>query len=215
MASGTKHAVIVSHPSLDSFNLSVAKRYAAIARELGDEVVIRDLYRLGFDPVLKDDERPGSGRSTAADDVKAELAALSGTDVFVIVYPIWFGGPPAILKGYIDRVLGAGITHSEVHDHHSHALMGSKRLVSFTSSGNSRYWFEEQGAWGSLRNVFDTYLTNAFGLAGNDHYHFDCITSLMEPEKLEAHLREVEDAARATCAKFSAGAPAPDYHLRD
>lgn len=215
MASGTKHAVIVAHPSPDSFNLSVARRYAAVARELDDEVIVRDLYRLGFDPVLKADEQPGSGQSPLAEDVKAELALLSGTDVFVLVYPIWFGGPPAMLKGYIDRVLGAGITYSQVHDRRSHGLMGGKRLISFTSSGNSRYWFEGQGAWMSLRNVLDTYLTNAFGLAGNDHYHFDCITSPMNRVKIDARLREVEDVARATCAKFLAGASARDYHLRD
>lgn len=215
MASGTKHAVIVSHPSPDSFNLSVARRYAAVAQALGDEVIVRDLYRLNFDPVLKAEEQPGSVAPTLADDVKAELAVLSGTDVFVIVYPIWFGGPPAILKGYIDRVLGAGITHSEVHDRRSHALTGGKRLVSFTSSGNSRYWFEEQGAWMSMRNIFDTYLTNAFALAGNDHFHFDCVTKTMKEDALEAYLREVEDAARATCARFVAGRPVREYPLRD
>jgi NAD(P)H dehydrogenase (quinone) len=214
MASGTKHAVIVSHPSLDSFNLSVAMRYAAVAKELGDEVIVRDLYRLNFDPVLRADERPGD-KSTLAEDVKAELGTLAGTDVFVIVYPIWFGGPPAMLKGYIDRVLGAGITHAEVHDRRPHALTGGKRLVSFTSSGNSRYWFEEQGAWMSLRNIFDTYLTNAFALASNDHFHFDCVTKSMKEGAVEGYLREVEDAARAICARFVAGKPALEYPLRD
>jgi NAD(P)H dehydrogenase (quinone) len=215
MASGTKHAVIVSHPSPDSFNLSVARRYADVARSLGDEVVFRDLYRLNFDPVLKAGEQPGSEEPTLAEDVKVELAALSGTDVFVLVYPIWFGGPPAILKGYVDRVLGAGITHSEVHDRRPNALTGGKRLVSFTSSGNSRYWFEEQGAWMSLRNIFDTYLTHAFGLADNDHFHFDRVTKSMKEGALDAYLREVEDAARATCARFVAGRPALEYPLRD
>ena len=215
MASGTKHAVIVSHPSLDSFNLSVARRYADVAQALGDEVVVRDLYRMNFDPVLKAEEQPDSEGPVLAEDVKAELAILSGADVFVIVYPIWFGGPPAILKGYIDRVLGAGVTHSEVRDRRSHTLMEGKRLVSFTSSGNSRYWLEEQGAWMSLRNLFDTYLTNAFALAGNDHFHFDCVTGSTEEAMLGAYLREVEDAARATCARFAAGKSMPKYPLRD
>lgn len=215
MAAGTKHTVIVSHPSPDSFNLSVARRYAAVAQELGDEVVIRDLYRLNFDPILKAEEQPGGGEATLAQDVKAELKALSGTDVFVIVYPIWFGGPPAMLKGYIDRVLGAGIRHLEVHDRHSPALTGGKQLVSFTSSGNSRYWFEEQGAWMALRNIFDTYLTNAFALASNDHFHFDCITKAMKEDAVHARLREVEDVARATCARYVAGKPVQEYPVRD
>lgn len=214
MASGTKHAVIVTHPSPDSFTLSVARRYAEVASGLGDEVVVRDLYSLEFDPVLKADEQSGVGMPELAEDVQSELTALSGTDVFVFVYPIWFGGPPAMLKGYIDRVLGAGVTHEAVHDRRWHDLMGGKWLVSFSSSGNSRDWFEHQGTWLSWRNAFDSYLTNAFSMAGNDHYHFGGITKSMEQAKVRAYLREVEDAARATCARFVGGKPAQDYPLR-
>ncbi len=214
MAQGTRHAVIVSHPSPDSFTLSVAQRYATTAKELGDDVVIRDLYRLNFDPILKAEEQPGHAARTLSEDVRAELDILSGSHVFVIVFPIWFGGPPAMLKGYIDRVLGAGVTHADVQGRQGHSLTQGKRLVSFTSSGNSRNWFEDQGAWMSWRNIFDTYLTNAFAMAGNDHYHFDRVTQGMKEETVRSYLREVEDAARATCAKFKGGKPSQEYPLR-
>ena len=48
-----KHVVVLCHPESDSFNAAVAERYCAVVREIGQEVVLRDLYRMEFDPVLK------------------------------------------------------------------------------------------------------------------------------------------------------------------
>jgi NAD(P)H dehydrogenase (quinone) len=59
---------------------------------------------MNFDPVLRRGERKGR----PARDVDQEWALLGKVDVYVLVYPIWFGAPPAMLRGYIDRVFGAG-----------------------------------------------------------------------------------------------------------
>ena len=104
MPNTVKHAVIACHPEHRSFTLSVAERYAKTVRGHGHEAVVRDLYRLRFNLVLRARER----RGVPAPDVNREWGALGKPDVFVLVYPIWFGAPPAMLKGYIDRVFGAG-----------------------------------------------------------------------------------------------------------
>ena len=57
MAQTFKHAVIACHPDEHSFTLTVAERYAETIRGHGHEAVIRDLYRMGFNPVLGSDER--------------------------------------------------------------------------------------------------------------------------------------------------------------
>lgn len=54
---------------------------------------------MGFDPLLKNEERPDRRGSSLSRDVRAELDALTGSDVIALVYPIWFGMPPAMLKG--------------------------------------------------------------------------------------------------------------------
>src|SRR5690606_5110372 len=110
--------------------------------------VVRDLYRLGFDPVLQDEERHGH----PATDVAAEWAVLGKADVFVLVYPIWFGAPPAMLKGYIDRVFGAGRVLGGGGEG---GRLAGTRLVSLTASGTMRAWLSEKGVLGSLRTVFD------------------------------------------------------------
>ena len=73
-----KHALIVCHPEEGSFTLSVARRYAEAVEAHGHEAVIRDLYRMDFDPVLRAEERHGE----PARDVAAEWATLGKVDVF-------------------------------------------------------------------------------------------------------------------------------------
>ena len=148
-----KHAVIACHPEKKSFTLSVAERYAATVRAHGHEVVIRDLYRNRFKPVLRASER----RGTPAPDVVHEWGQLGKIDVYVLVYPIWFGTPPAMLKGYIDRVFGAGRSRGQGGEGGPRERLEGKRLVSLTSSGSMRAWLNEKGVLMSLHNVCDRY----------------------------------------------------------
>lgn len=195
-----KHSVIICHPAASSFTHAVADRYCLAVGEVGHDVVVRDLYAMGFDPVLKDAERPSARGAVLADDVEHELRCLAGSDIFVLVYPIWFGMPPAMLKGYVDRVFGAGFSHRAVHDRMMHPLMNGKALLSFTSSGTSRQWLDEQGAFESLRNVFDTYMRHAFSLRSAHRVHFSNIVENVKKSYAEQCLSDVEQEARKAAA---------------
>lgn len=195
-----RHAVILCHPDPDSFNASVAERYCQSVREVGHEVILRDLYRMDFDPVLKSNERPHLGTMAIADDVAAEIDEIRSADVFVLVYPIWFGTPPAMLKGYVERVFGAGFDHRAMREPKRHSFMADKHLVSLSSSGNSIQWFEEQGAWLSLRNVFDHYLATAFSMASEEHIHFSNIVDPMTAHNIDVELQRVSEFAQKICA---------------
>lgn len=170
-----KHAIIVGHPDAQSFNVSVANAYAEAAAELGHETVLRDLYRIGFDPCLKATERPDAPNFTIADDVRIEQDLLTDCDVFVLVYPIWLGAPPAILKGYIERVFNHGFAFDAFHAGRAQPLLTGKKMISFTSSGSTRAWLEENGVWESLRTIFDDYVAKGCGLEVVDHHHFPSV----------------------------------------
>ena len=204
-----KHAVILCHPESDSFNAAVAKRYCDTVEKLGHEVVLRDLYRMGFDPVLKAEEQAQS-TFVRAPDVASELHVIGGADVFVLVYPLWFAMPPAMLKGYVDRVLGSGMSYHSVHDRERNQLLTGKHLVSFTSSGLSTPWLGEQGAWVSLRNLFDHYLQRGFSMKSAEHIHFDSIGEGLKKRFVDEHLYGVEQAARRICSTIGDG---PDTSL--
>jgi NAD(P)H dehydrogenase (quinone) len=199
-----KHAVILCHPDEKSFNMAIARRYCEAVRKIGHQLVFRDLYRIGFDPVLKSAERPTVGEFELAPDVAAEIDLISDADMFVLVYPIWFGTPPAMMKGYVERVLGAGFPHGAVRQRLPHPMLAGKNLLSFTTSGMTRQWLEEQGAWLSLRKVFDDYLTNAFSLASSDHVHFGSIGDAMSERVAREHLFTVEETARRVCSLLRA-----------
>jgi NAD(P)H dehydrogenase (quinone) len=196
----TRHAVILCHPDHDSFIASVADRYCQAVQNLGHEAIVRDLYRLGFDPVLKSSEKPHSGDGLPCADVAVEIAEIRNADVFVLVYPIWFGTPPAMLKGYVERVFGAGFDHHAIRDQKRHSFLTDKHLVSLSSSGNSIQWLEEQGAWLSLRNVFDHYFAKAFSMASDEHIHFSNIVGDMSAHNVDVELFRVTEFAHKICA---------------
>lgn len=197
MTQTIKHAIIVCHPSEASFTLSAARRYEAAVRAHGHETVLRDLYREGFDPVLREEERHGQPGM----DVASEWAMLGKVDVFVLVHPIWFGTPPAMLKGYIDRVFGAGRSLGLGTGGDSERLTGT-RLVSLTSSGSHRAWLDEKGVLTSLRTVYDRYMSDVFGFAETHRYHFDGIADEVPEREIRMHLHEVEKAAREVMARM-------------
>ena len=205
-ASGANHVVILCHPNPQSFNATIARTYcdAVCGRHRG--AVIRDLYQLGFDPVLKASEQPSSQLFVPADDVAAELAALEEADVIVLVYPIWFGTPPAMLKGYVERVMGAGFGHRQMREQGKGSAAAGKHLVSISTSGNGIQWLDGQGAWQSLKTVFDAYLANAFSMASTDHLHVSNVVEGMNNQAVREELFRVTQFADATCARLMSDA---------
>jgi NAD(P)H dehydrogenase (quinone) len=206
MAQTFKHAIIACHPDEKSFTLSVAHRYAEAVRAHGHEAIVRDLYRMRFNPVLRSRERKGR----PAKDVVMEWGTLGKPDVFVLVYPIWFGTPPAMLKGYIDRVFGAGRTRGQGGEGGSRELLAGKRMVSLTSSGSMRAWLAEKGVLGSLRTVYDRYFAEVFGFVETHACHFDGVTDKLPEREIGMHLLAVDKVAREVMGRMVPGPPPRD-----
>ena len=204
-----KHAIIACHPDAKSFTLAVANRYAEAVRAHGHEAVVRDLYRMRFNPVLRSAERKGK----PAKDVHMEWGTLGKPDVFVLVYPIWFGTPPAMLKGYIDRVFGAGRTRGQGGEGGTRELLAGKRLVSLTSSGSMRAWLAEKGVLGSLRTVYDRYFAEVFGFTETHSFHSDGVTDSLPEREVRMHLLGVDKAAQEIMARMTPGPPPRDPNL--
>jgi len=93
-----KHVVIAAHPKLTSFTMSVAKAYCEAVGESGDDVLLRDLYRMNFAPCLGANEIPGTTGFAAGPDVVSERQLLADVNVFAFVYPFWINSQPAMMK---------------------------------------------------------------------------------------------------------------------
>jgi NAD(P)H dehydrogenase (quinone) len=191
-----KHAVIVAHPNARSLSRSIAGAYAASVGALGQQVVLRDLYGMGFDPCLKAYEIPRSAEVQFAPDVVAERRLLADVDVFALVYPFWFNAPPAILKGYIDRVFSMGFGF-EPGRGGTEPLLDGKKLISFSLSGAPEHWVRDTGAMQALMTLFDRHLCAMCGLQLVDHVHTGGIVDNMTQEAVDEVLASVGRAVDA------------------
>ncbi|MGD0770335.1 MAG: NAD(P)H-dependent oxidoreductase [Tepidisphaeraceae bacterium] len=99
-------SVIVAHPHLQSFNHAIAQAAVSSLRRNGHQVVFHDLYADKFDPVLPAAEIPQESALPA--DVELHCQEIACADGIIVVHPNWWGQPPAILKGWVDRVLRPG-----------------------------------------------------------------------------------------------------------
>lgn len=116
--------LVHAHPVETSF---VAAMRDAVAEELGTQgaaITVSDLYRMGFNPVLSAGDfleraRPGHlvyaleqrhafAAGTLAPDIKAEVDHVLAADLLAFTFPVFWYGPPAILKGWIERVFLSG-----------------------------------------------------------------------------------------------------------
>jgi NAD(P)H dehydrogenase (quinone) len=194
------HLIVYANPAPDSFDNSIVDAYVEVVRDQGHRFEIRDLYQLNFDPVLKADERPGCAGWKPRADVVEELDHVRSAEVIVLVYPIWYGLPPAILKGYVDRVLGSGYSFRDVRDQKGHPLLVGKPLVSFSTSGLPLSWLSDKGQVLSLREIFDVYLWRGFGMKQSDHIMIENIVPNMSAAHATTQLERVRATAARTCA---------------
>ena len=102
-------SLILAHADPSSFNHAIAQSALAALKRNGHRVYFHDLYQERFDPILPAAEIPKDGPLT--DEVAQYCHELSESDGLVIVHPNWWGQPPAILKGWIDRVMRPGVAY--------------------------------------------------------------------------------------------------------
>jgi len=101
--------IILGHPDPGSLSHALAHAVRDDLRERGHEVVFHDLQAEHFDPLLTALEVPRHG--VIPKEIQAHCDELCAADGIVIVHPNWWGQPPAILKGWIDRVFRPGIAY--------------------------------------------------------------------------------------------------------
>jgi NAD(P)H dehydrogenase (quinone) len=101
--------IILGHPDKNSFNHGIAETCKLRLMENGHTVIFHDLYSEGFDPIMNTAEIPENGLTDKT--IKRHCDDLVNSDGIIIVHPNWWGQPPAILKGWIDRVLRPGIAY--------------------------------------------------------------------------------------------------------
>ncbi len=104
-----KISIILAHPDKTSFNHAIAVTAVATLEGNGHEVNFHDLYEEKFDPLLASGEIPRD--ASLPPEIVVHCRELSEADGFIIIHPNWWGQPPALLKGWVDRVIRPGVAY--------------------------------------------------------------------------------------------------------
>lgn len=104
--------LVLAHPRKGSLNHSIASAAAETLTSSGHVVWFHDLYSEGFDPIMPEHELTRNAKLTSL--IQQHCAELSTADGIVIVHPNWWGMPPAILTGWVDRVIRPGLAYEFV-----------------------------------------------------------------------------------------------------
>lgn len=147
--------VVYSHPQPESFMRTTLGRVLAGLDAAGAEVRLTDLYADGFTPELSADEHRNHVEPGVTTELQSYADDLLWCDTLILVYPTWWSGQPAMLKGWIDRVWAAGVAW-ELPDGANRLeprLRNVRRLVAVTSHGSSKLVNSLQGE-GGKRTLF-------------------------------------------------------------
>jgi NAD(P)H dehydrogenase (quinone) len=129
-------SLILAHPAGHSFNHAIAATVRARLARNGHEVIFHDLCAERFDPILPADEIAAD--APLPPDIRGHCNEISRVDGIVIVHPNWWGQPPAILKGWVDRVIRPGVAYKFVEGDKGEGvpvgLLNAKSAVVFNTS---------------------------------------------------------------------------------
>lgn len=186
--------VVYCHPDPESFNAAICDLVCQRLTKAGAELRVLDLYARGFDGALSRAEWKGYLNSPAnRASVEEDAAALEWCDTLIFVYPTWWYGLPALLKGWLDRVMlpdVAFLMPDGVNKTIRPGLSHITRLGVFTTCGASRLLTFLVGAPGKrtlLRGV-RLLCARRCRTAFAAHYLMDSST----PDSRAAHLQRVD-----------------------
>jgi putative NADPH-quinone reductase len=136
-----KISVILAHPDPSSFNHAIAETAVTTLSQSGFEVFFHDLYQENFDPILPADEIPKD--VPLPPEIALHCKEAAEVDGFVIIHPNWWGTPPAILTGWVDRIMRPGIAYEFVENDSGegvpNGLLKAKKAIVFNTSNTETH----------------------------------------------------------------------------
>ncbi|MDO4557685.1 MAG: NAD(P)H-dependent oxidoreductase [Planctomycetia bacterium] len=191
--------LVLGHPNpKDSFNRAVAQTVHETLCSLGHEVVFHDLYAEKFDPVMtyRETLRDGPVPRKIQPYVEEVLAA----DGYVFVHPNWWGGPPAILRGFLDRVFRSGLVYSFGDTGVVSKIAGRRGMVLSTSNT------PRDVEVGIYNDPLENFWKNVFfGMLGIEHENFRRrnfeSVILSTPEQRKRWLEQAQDLTEKMFAR--------------
>jgi len=189
-----KHLIVVSHPLSSSLTMSVARLCAAELEKLGHVQSTYDLYRMGFNPVLSAGEL-GDAEHPMSFIVRRAQEELRAADALTVIYPLWWLSMPAMMKGYIDRVLARGFAY-EAHKGVVRGLLCGKKCILITLSAAPLAVLEQSGGWNAVLALQDGHIFRSAGFDLLEHLHFDNVEPHLAAEVSARYMSRIQSCIR-------------------
>ncbi|MDD3585969.1 MAG: NAD(P)H-dependent oxidoreductase [Thermoguttaceae bacterium] len=188
-----KISVIVAHPNTGaSFNHAITKTVSDTLSAQGHEVVLHDLYHEKFDPVLPAGEEKRE-ENELPEPIRKAMNDVRHSDGLVFIHPNWWGAPPAILKGWLDRVLRAGFAYRFTQDGPLPQM--TDKIVQVFSTSNTPKDVEETVYKNPIAHFWKTIVFGLCGCRSFEHRNFEPII-LSSPEDRKHWLNEVSETMK-------------------
>ena len=185
-----KALVVLAHQKSEG---SFCHALAGLAKETltaaGWEVTLRDLYAEKFDPILTQEELELPIEKVSG-QIRADIQEVLDADLYVIVHPNWWGMPPVILKGWIDRVVRQGFCYAFTAEGPVRKLEGRKGIV-FTT-GNTPQEIEVSVNGDPLENLWKNIIFKTVGVDDFTRINFASVIMSTAEERAE-WLKQAKD----------------------
>ncbi|UAY70343.1 NAD(P)H-dependent oxidoreductase [Bacillus paralicheniformis] len=148
-------AVIFAHPNPNSFNGAILNQVIKALEDGKHSYDVIDLYKDRFDPVLLFDEKKRRSDMKHDPETAEYRRIVKNADHLIFIYPLWWGGMPAIMKGFIDRVFAAGEAYTYQGKLPKGLLKARTASVYYTADAPSwylRFW-RRDADWVTVKDV--------------------------------------------------------------
>ncbi|WP_079710365.1 NAD(P)H-dependent oxidoreductase [Paraliobacillus ryukyuensis] len=193
-----KALIVYAHPREESFSHALLQRVTKALEAKNYQVTVRDLYQMKFNPVLDgpdmihiEDKQFVRENKQFPTDVKQEMDYMLASDLYIYIFPSWWNGMPAIMKGYVDRVFQHGFAYSFENEEVKKQFDG-KRALFFTPTGQPQEIDgKENPLTGAIRMLTSGWLFNSNNVQVVDHVFYGSVPYLTR-EELALYLEDAE-----------------------
>jgi NAD(P)H dehydrogenase (quinone) len=187
-----KHLIIYSHPNPRSFNHAIKETFVEALLSRQHEVRVRDLYAMGFDPVLKAYDFELLEKGLVADDVAKEQEHVRWADMITFIFPVWWNNLPAITRGYIDRVFSVGFAYTEK----MQGLLPGKKVLVVCTLNAPKEVSEKTGVFKAMDLTVGQSLASFCNMALVDQKYFNSVALVSDVERKQM-LNDIKKVAQS------------------
>jgi NAD(P)H dehydrogenase (quinone) len=157
--------ILYAHPEPTSFCGALKDAAVETIRHLGHDVTVSDLYAEGFNPVAgrhdfttsknpsrfhyQTEQLHAAANDGFSEELRREQERFAKADLVILIFPLWWGGPPAILKGWFDRAMAAGFGYVDGARFDKGLHKGKRGLICVTTGGTPER-FSEGDVYGPI-----------------------------------------------------------------